>query len=847
MVKPAYPFVIDQKPGLFLQFLLYRLFRSVPVNPQKIEDLRKLHRRGTLVYVIKYRSRLDFLLYHFRFRAARIPYPVIGFGFDMWFLMPLSRLFRVIGFYLFNILRYGRRPDPYQSGFLTETLRDKSVFILPIIDPAGFNRRFIYSTPDPFTFLLETQRTMDNPIYMVPLLALYHRGGRQGYSGFFNGIFSLGDKPGLLKKMPFLPRLKSSGLIDFGETLNLKTFMESQAGERPEDKTAKQIKALLLDRIEMRQRYILGPRPGSRDQLKEKVLGAPPVVRSIEAMSKGDPRQRVKMRKKANAYFEEMAADYNVAYVRFFSIFLKRLWKKIFTGIDVDASGLSRIREKTKRNAPLIYVPSHKSHVDYLVLNDVLYRHRMQFPRIAAGTNLSFWPVGHIFRKSGAFFIRRAFKGARLYATVFETYIKTLLQEGQAIEFFIEGGRSRTGKLNQPRTGFLAILLQAQKEGYCEDLLFVPTSIAYDRIIEEKAHLRELKGTAKERESLRQTLRARRFLKQKYGKIYLRFGNPISLKDYPVKALENAESGQQRLAYRFADSINQVTPVTSLALIASAVLSGCRHGFSQSQLTSTADTLLDSLKVSEAPLVPGLDQVERVSADTLSLLRSRGIVHEKEEPVSLRDGHCYHIEDREKPLLEYYKNTILHHFLPYGFVSVSLSGASRESKSYDKLLEDYTFLRWLFQYEFVYRQDKEPREEVGNAVAYFEHRGLIDRADPSRTYSLTEDGTKTMPLWSNLIKTHLESYWIATRSYLQHKDKGIKRRKMIRHIYRLGVELYKNGLIGHVEALSQLNFENAGRFIQTEILAGSSAGRPEGTETLALLSRKLYQWCRSGS
>ncbi|GAI54342.1 unnamed protein product, partial [marine sediment metagenome] len=157
-------------------------------------------------------------------------------------------------------------------------------------------------------------------------------------------------------------------------------------------------------------------------------------------------------------------------------------WKKIFEGVDVDMTGLAKVREWARRG-PLIYVPSHKSHIDYLVLNYVLYNYHMHTPRVTAGKNLAFWPMGQIFRKCGAFFIRRSFKREKLYSEVFQRYIKSLLEEGHPIEFFIEGGRSRNGKLMLPKTGFLSILLQAYHEGFCNDLIFVPASITYDRSI----------------------------------------------------------------------------------------------------------------------------------------------------------------------------------------------------------------------------------------------------------------------------------------------------------------------------------------------------------------------------
>ena len=145
---------------------------------------------------------------------------------------------------------------------------------------------------------------------------------------------------------------------------------------------------------------------------------------------------------------------------------------------------------------PVVYIPSHKSHVDYLILSYMLYHHDLPCPLIAAGKNLSFWPMGPLFRRGGAFFIRRSFRGAVLYSRVFAEYVHTILDEGYSVEQFIEGGRSRTGKLLMPKLGLLSILLNAQKNGACEDLIFVPVSIGYDRVLEEKSYSAGNRGRA---------------------------------------------------------------------------------------------------------------------------------------------------------------------------------------------------------------------------------------------------------------------------------------------------------------------------------------------------------------
>ena len=164
--------------------------------------------------------------------------------------------------------------------------------------------------------------------------------------------------------------------------------------------------------------------------------------------------------KESRRYLHEIASDYSETFIELWEKLLTWLWKNIYDGVIVDRKGLAGIRE-ISRQMPLVVVPCHRSHIDYLLLSYVFYKENIQLPFVAAGINLSFWPVGYIFRKSGAFFIRRSFKGLELYGEVFSRYIKAMMAEKMPIEFFIEGGRSRTGKMVMPKYGLLSMILRA--------------------------------------------------------------------------------------------------------------------------------------------------------------------------------------------------------------------------------------------------------------------------------------------------------------------------------------------------------------------------------------------------
>ena len=836
-----YPYILDHKPGFFLSWFLYRLFKKVLFDESFTKDLKQMHREGNVVYAIKYRGHLDYLLYHYRFRRSRLPYPKIAFDLNMSLFLPLSHLVKMLKFYLQYFFKHGRFPSPFKTGFFRQAIEQGTPALVCLVDPKVFAKHFIHEEDDHLQFLLATQKHMERPIYIVPQLILYKKTPEKEHSGLLDVFFGFKENPGIVRKIGLFFRHHRRAFIDFGRPLNLKTYLEHQPVSRPMEDMATEIRQMLIDSIDRQKRVILGPVMSSRQQQKEKVLKDPGIIALIEQIADGDVKKAKQLRKKAGEYFDEIAADYNIAYIQFFHLALRWFWKKIFEGIVVDLENLAVAREWSRRG-PVVFVPSHKSHIDYLVLNYVLFEHHIHIPRIAAGKNLAFWPMGHVFRKSGAFFIRRTFKGARVYAKVFTRYIKALLEEGHPLEFYIEGGRSRSGKLIVPKIGFLSILLEAYKQGYCNDLVFVPASISYDRILEEKAYLKELGGDEKKQESFGQVFKARHFLKRKYGKIYVQFGQPLSLKQYIPEHEDPGEGMHRELAFHLIKSINKATLVTPLSLVAAAILTAHRRGFQLYELTATAEIILGFLKTYQVPMAATLNRLETNVGETLSLLINRKVVDFLEDVNGAEI--FYYVDDEKKRELEYYKNSIIHCFIPHAFVAVSLLNGIEETKNEESIYEDYAFLKHLFKNEFVYEDGKKNREGSSKAIAYFLDAAYINRSTADGGYELTGLGFKTLPLWGAFAKTFLESYWIAVRSFIQRETGTQRKGDILKNMNYLGLSFHKMGLIDNIEAVSQVNFSNAIRFIHEEILkqnTGKEAGSQQIRERLVRLSDRLYE------
>jgi len=247
--------------------------------------------------------------------------------------------------------------------------------------------------------------------------------------------------------------------------------------------------------------------------------------RGHQARAASASRRRAALRL-ARRYALEIAANYSQPFVRFMALVLGRLWNRLYDGVEFEhVEKLQEIGD----GAEIIYVPCHRSHMDYLLLSYVIYRKGFAVPHIAAGVNLNLPVIGHFLRKGGAFFLRRSFKGDALYAAVFAQYLGFMMARGHPLEYFIEGGRSRTGRLLPPRTGMLSMTVRSYLRDPKRRVVFMPVYFGYERIVEGRTYIGELSGRAKQKESISGLIKSLSVLRRKFGKVHVNLGQPIAL------------------------------------------------------------------------------------------------------------------------------------------------------------------------------------------------------------------------------------------------------------------------------------------------------------------------------
>ncbi len=409
-----------------------------------------------------------------------------------------------------------------------------------------------------------------------------------------------------------------------------------------------------------------GPGLPNRQALFKRLLASKAIAKVVEEEAETRNVAVEKVRKEAIDMMEEIAADFSPSMIRYADNLLTWLWNKLYQGININNA--ERVRKLAQDGHEIVYVPCHRSHMDYVLLSYTLYKEGLVPPHIAAGVNLNFFPAGPIFRRGGAFFLRRTFKGDRLYSTVFREYLAELFSKGYSVEYFSEGGRSRTGRLLPAKTGMLAMTIQAMLRGLKRPVTLVPVYIGYEHVMEVSTYAKELQGKRKQKENFGQVLGIVRKLRN-YGKGYVNFGEPIQVNQFlndKVPSWHDAINPIEpqrpqwlnpvvnELADRMMTKINDAAAANALTLCATALLSSRQRALSREALEEQLTIYLDLLRqvpYSSTSTVPE-ESAEELVEHALSLNK---FVVEKD---SL--GEVISLNRQQAILMTYYRNNIVH-------------------------------------------------------------------------------------------------------------------------------------------------------------------------------------------
>ncbi len=736
----------------------------VRVDPDAVARLRELAERGTIVYAMRFRSLVDYLLVSYILDREGLPVPEFANDVPVQWLRPLREWLSACR---------GYWPRPAQGGAERGVCRrliaqNRSVLIFLRQRAAGLRwfRRPRSLPPDArpgaacLWEIVQAVRSRERPVFVVPLAVIRGKGFRRRESRIATLLYSVQEAPSEAKRLISLLWNREDSQLTFGTPTPLREFIELHRDESDE-RIARRLTRALQIFLYREERVVLGPTLRPKKEVRQLVLQGDDLVAVVRqvAREKGEPEWKVW--RTAERYFDEMAANFNGVYFAILEYAFNKIWPRVFQGLEY--SGLERVTECMKRG-PVVLVPCHRSHFDYLILSYIFHNNYLSPPHIAAGINLSFWPLGPLFRGTGAFFIRRSFEDDVLYKTVFRKYLTYLIREGYTQEFFIEGGRSRTGKILTPKLGMLAAIVNAFIGGVRRDLFLVPVSIHYGRIVEEEAYSRELTGAEKEKESLLGLVRARGILRQKYGTAYVTFAEPISLSAALGERRERfrKEAGDprveeekrrfiQKLGFRLLREVNNATVAGATSVSATVLLSAPHAAMRFHDFLAAARTLTQYLLDHGIAITASLERnMASEFRESIHFLESGGLV----QLIPDLEGLVLHVPPHKRMILDFYKNNTIHFFL----LPALLSRALLRGLEGAALQEDVAWWLDLFRWEFPLPE----REEVAVQL-----RGLLDYYRSARAIGRPDGAVcPDHPLiraTAGILDNFEEGYWIAAR------------------------------------------------------------------------------------
>jgi glycerol-3-phosphate O-acyltransferase len=578
--------------------------------------------------------------------------------------------------------------------------------------------------------------------------------------------------------------------VQFGQPISLRELADENLGA---SRTLRKASRILRVKLSQSRAAAIGPDLSHRRTVVDEILLSPSVEKAIDDQARSDKTSTYKAWKKARKFAYEIAADYSYSFVRIASMALSWFWNQIYDGVDIKHF---KDLQNVAPDHAVVYVPCHRSHIDYLLLSYVLYQNGLVPPHVAAGVNLNLPLVGRLVRKGGGFYLRRSFRSQKLYAAVFNEYFSRILAQGTSVEYFIEGTRSRTGRLLHPKAGMLSMTVRSYLRAPKRPIVFQPIYIGYERLVEGKSYTAELSGQAKKSESLFDLFKVFGILRRRYGRVHVSFAEPIfldSLLDQHEPAWRDLEDTESKPAFlaglvdQLGDQImthmNEAAHVNAINLLAVALLATPKHAMGRVELQSQLDLYLG--------LLENCRYSRRIaySAKSSSEIVNYGIEMGFLEIIANPLGEIVAVKPDQAVLLTYFRNNASHLVALPSLVAACFLNARRiERERLERIatalypfLKNELFLPW---------NEEEFMEALDKTITWMSQRGLLveprlegylERADGS-----TESASQMQILGNALIQT-FERYYI-TVAVLAKNGSGVLSRAQLERLCTLAAQ-----------------------------------------------------------
>ncbi len=563
-----------------------------------------------------------------------------------------------------------------------------------------------------------------------------------------------------------------------------RAFTTESDGES-DDELIDRLQGVLSKRLIDSRAATLGPDISHRRTLVRDLILKPDVQQAIKKRSVEDSRTEYQATLQARRYLNEIVANCTSVTIQVMQRGLTTFWNKFYSGIEVSNSEDLKTLSLTHE---LVYVPCHRSHIDYLLLSYVIYDQGLAIPYVAAGKNLNMPVIGSILRGGGAFFIRRSFKGNELYSTLMFEYIADLVSKGVAIEYFVEGGRSRTGRLLTPKPGMLAMTIRGFLKYRSKPVAFIPVYVGYERLLESKAYQAELSGEEKKSETFLNSIRSILSIRGNFGKVYTNFGKPVFLNEvlddqHPEWLTDQYEDASRpqwvrgvvtQVSETIMQNINQAATVNSINLIAMVLLATPNQTMDRKELERILElykTIINAVEYSERLIVTrktGSEQIDH--AISLKMIKKREHAF----------GDIIYLDVKHSISLTYYRNNIIHLMaLPSLIACCFINKRILLEKDVNRLiLLAYPFLKKEL---FITWEDDDLADVIVHTLNIMSKQGLLHHNKEDNSYSRRGSGTiqfTHLNLLAKIISPILEVYYLTLALLSQSKNKTIPRNEL---------------------------------------------------------------------
>ena len=529
---------------------------------------------------------------------------------------------------------------------------------------------------------------------------------------------------------------------------------------------------------------ILGPELSHRNSLINTLIDSPAVRQAIELEAKDQNKHIADIRKIAKKDALEICSDLSYPMVKIFDWGLKILWNRMYTGIDVNH--IEQVRALAKDNA-IVYVPCHRSHIDYLLLSYVLYHQGLALPHIAAGVNLNMPVAGTLLRKVGAFYMRRSFKNQRLYTAVFNEYIALVYSRGNSMEYFVEGGRSRTGRTLPAKTGLLAMTartyLREQKP-----LVFVPVYIGYEKIIEVTSYQKELEGAAKKSESIFDVFSTLKSLKESFGQVALNFSEPIVmdqfLNEYKPDWKSTLEPGNDKPGWlnqavntigdEVVTRINRAAAVNPVNLVSLMLLCASQRKATAGQLEAEIQICLTLCE--RAPYSANISTTNLSPKEILKHVEGLKLLECSDSVVGF--------DPASAPIMGYYRNNIIHLFVIPALLTklIDLHGEISSTQLKQAVKNFYPFLKQDF---ILHWSETGLEQHVESCLTVFSDLQLLLLSDGIYSINVEEKDRLALQTFSSLVQPTIERYAMLTEVLVTSGSEEIKQAGLEKRYFKV--------------------------------------------------------------